>query len=344
MNLWIYLPFFLYFTNVVSVPHKKPTKKYLTNHSIYEISTLKSNMITHIQKKAPGFLNIIRYKNILPTTFLSFTGGWIINPSLGSLIHSPIFIVGILNTIGIMSSSMIINDIFDRKLDKINNPTRPLITGEVSLKEAILYNIGIVGFTELLSMKYLPSHLQMVIHLALLNITLYTPFLKRILLVKNISCASLVAFGMYFSGLTIQTAGSLSIYKNTELLQIATRSVFFGSLLNELLLDIRDYQGDRENHIYTFPVVFGFDRAWRLASLILHVNILWNALHIMKLYGNIYFAAMYFVIFLPILQNLFKLKNTRYSREPIIKMVNETNMPLFSLLFFLSIIAKYMKK
>ena len=88
----------------------------------------------------------------------------------------------------------------------------------------------------------------------------------------------------------------------------------------------------------------GFDRAWRLASLILHVNILWNALHILKLYGNLYFAAIYFVIFLPILQNLFKLKNTRFSREPIIKMVNETNMPLFSLLFFLSIIAKYMKK
>jgi geranylgeranylglycerol-phosphate geranylgeranyltransferase len=301
-------------------------------------------LFSHLRKKTSGFLKIIRYKNILPTAFLSFTGGWIINPSLGSLVHSPTFIVGILNTIGIMSSSMIINDIFDRNLDKINNPTRPLITGEVSLKEAILYNIGIVGFTELLSMKYLPSHLQMVIHLALLNITLYTPLLKRILFVKNISCAFLVAFGMYFSGLTIQSVGSLSTYKNTELLQIATRSVFFGSLLNELLLDIRDYQGDRENRIYTFPVVFGFDRAWRLASLILHVNILWNALHILKLYGNFYFAGIYFVIFLPILKNLWKLKITRFSREPIIKMVNETNMPLFSLLFFLSIIAKYMKK
>lgn len=336
MNHLFLILFITFFTNTSSLTTFVKSTLVMNNNT--------PTIFTHIQKKAPGFLKIIRYKNILPTTFLSFTGGWIINPSLSSLVRSPTFIVGILNTIGIMSSSMIINDIFDRKLDKINNPTRPLITGEVSLKEAILYNIGIVGLTEILSMKYLPPHLQIVIHLALLNITLYTPLLKRILFVKNISCASLVAFGMYFSGLTIQSVGSLSAYKNTELLHIATRSIFFGSLLNELLLDIRDYQGDLENHIYTFPVVFGFDRAWRLASIILHVNIMWNAVHILKLYGNVYFCGIYFVIFLPILQNLFKLKNTRFSREPIVKMVNETSMPLFSLLFFLSIIAKYMKK
>ena len=336
MNNLCLILFISFFTNTLSLTSfTKPT--FVMNNNTPTI-------FTHIKRKTSGFLKIIRYQNILPTAFLSFTGGWIIHPSLSSLVHSPSFMIGILNTVGIMSSSMIINDIFDRKLDKINNPTRPLITGEVSLKEAILYNIGIVGLTEILSMKYLPPHLQIVIHLALLNITLYTPLLKRILFVKNISCASLVAFGMYFSGLTIQSAGSLSTCKNAELLRIATRSIFFGSLLNELLLDIRDYQGDLENHIYTFPVVFGFDRAWRLASMILHVNILWNVFHILKLYGNIYFCAIYFVIFLPILQNLFKLKNTRFSREPVIKMVNETSMPLFSLLFFLSIIAKYMKK
>ena len=336
MNNLCLILFIHFFTNTYSLTSFVKSTLVMNNNT--------PTIFTHIKRKTSGFLKIIRYKNILPTAFLSFTGGWIIHPSLSSLVHSPSFMIGIINTIGIMSSSMIINDIFDRKLDKINNPTRPLITGEVSLKEAILYNIGIVGLTEILSMKYLPPHLQIVIHLALLNITLYTPLLKRILFVKNISCASLVAFGMYFSGLTIQSVGSLSTCKNTELLHIATRSIFFGSLLNELLLDIRDYQGDRENKIYTFPVVFGFDRAWRLASMILHVNILWNALHIMKLYGNVYFCGIYFVIFLPILQNLFKLKNTRFSREPIIKMVNETSMPLFSLLFFLSIIAKYMKK
>ena len=336
MNNLCLILFISFFTNTYSLTSFVKSTLVMNNNT--------PTIFTHIKRKTSGFLKIIRYQNILPTAFLSFTGGWIIHPSLSSLVHSPTFIVGIINTIGIMSSSMIINDIIDRKLDKINNPTRPLITGEVSLKEAILYNIGIVGLTEILSMKYLPPHLQIVIHLALLNITLYTPLLKRILFVKNISCASLVAFGMYFSGLTIQSAGSLSTCKNAELLRIATRSIFFGSLLNELLLDIRDYQGDLENHIYTFPVVFGFDRAWRLASMILHVNILWNVFHILKLYGNVYFCGIYFVIFLPILQNLFKLKNTRFSREPIIKMVNETSMPLFSLLFFLSIIAKYMKK
>ena len=153
----------------------------ITNMSFYKKDKLIINEISNnIKIKTTGILKLIRCKNILPTILLSFSGGWIMNPSLYNLLHSPTFIIATINTVIIMSVSMVINDLFDMELDKINNSGRPLITGEVTKKEAIIFSTLSLFLCEFLSIKYLPLHLQWVIHLSIIDILAYTKILKPI--------------------------------------------------------------------------------------------------------------------------------------------------------------------
>ena len=296
------------------------------------------SIMQRLRQKTTGLLKLARYKNILPTTLLSFTGGYIIQPSITTLLHNPSFLIGIINAALIMCSSMIMNDLFDMKIDKINNPKRPLITGDVTVCEAVLTNIAILGTTSAITYKYLSPELRFAINLAILNITLYTPILKKALFIKNLSCASLVGFSIYFAGLTTRSLKTPTYLQN-QLLTIATRTIFFGSLFNEILLDVRDSQGDLQNGIRTIPNVFGIKKAITFAKLILYINVFWNLFHLIQLF-HWKTSVMYILCFTPIFKNLYKTRTEEMTTEMIQKTVNETNMPLFGLLLYLCFLAR----
>ena len=286
------------------------------------------------KNKIISFLKLIRIRNVLPTLFLSFSGGWIMNPSLINLLNSKIFIVSTINTLLIMSSSMIINDLFDIELDKINNPTRPLVTKEISIKEAIISFISLISLTEFLSIKYLPTNLQFIINLMIINVILYTPFYKKIIFFKNIICSSIVSFTIFFSGLSSSNY-YMSTSKKFNILSIVISSIFFGSLYNELILDMRDYEGDKENNIQTVPVIIGNKNSWLLANLILYFNMFSSSFSIIYLFNYNYGLLLSF-IYIPLLYDLNSIKKNNYSKETIINASMNMTKPLFFLLLYLS--------
>ena len=63
-------------------------------------------------------------------------------------------------------------------------------------------------------------------------------------------------FSIFFNALA--AAGNTLLYtnKNFGLLGITLSFIFFGSLSNELILDMRDVEGDNNNHIVTIPTFF----------------------------------------------------------------------------------------
>lgn len=325
MNYWriIMLLLFCKFINSLTIANTLSVPK-------------KDNINTIIKRKTQGFIKIIRPQNIIPTLFLCFTGGWMANPSFKTLLKTPSFIVSSINAITIMSSSMIINDIFDLEIDKINNPKRPLVTGEITKKDAFVYNCFLIGVTELLSFKYLAAKSILFVNLALLNVTIYTPILKRILLIKNLSCAYLVSFSLFFSGLAATNNLPLND-KGNSLLWIGARTIFFGSFFNELLLDMHDYEGDKQNNIQTIPVVFGLNTSWVLALMIMKINILWNSLKIMYIF-NYPSGIIFLMILSPLLYNLRTIKKSGFSKDSISNVINNSNIPLFLLLIYLCIL------
>jgi geranylgeranylglycerol-phosphate geranylgeranyltransferase len=268
-----------------------------------------------------GFLTLIRAQNILPTFFLSFTGA-VIQKNLWSA-H---FVTSSLATLGILSSSMVFNDLFDMPIDKINHPNRPLINGDVSVKEALYYAASFVAITESIT-HFMNPRMRSYVRFSLMGVILYTPVLKRIPLVKNLFCASLVSAALGFSG-------------NTEsfspLLACAIQHIFAGSLHNELLLDIRDKQGDAQHGIATIPVLFGNKVALLLATHVLIINLVRLA-HVLTWQKTLPLL----LICLPMFRNIRTISLREYNRDVVVKASKDTSTPLFlSLLYFIMIAHK----
>jgi geranylgeranylglycerol-phosphate geranylgeranyltransferase len=315
------------------------TKKFISN-------PINNNLVVPI-KKVNGFLELIRYKNILPTTFLFFSGAWMIKPNFIDLVKDKNVIYSLICTLLILSSNMIANDLFDIKIDKINNPGRPLISGKIKIKEAI-FGLGfMLIFTEFINMMLLPTKLQNVIHLSILYTLMYTPLFKKILFLKNISCASMVAYSIFFGGLSVWKNG-MDVTKIKYFYQIII-FVFFGSLYNEILLDVCDYEGDKKNKLYTIPTVFGPKMAINFSKNILISNVYGNLAYLFKV-GQFYFGCLFFFLCIPILNDFYNIENENQSilenqnglkKQSIIEALNTSSIQLiFILILFCLLIIR----
>jgi 4-hydroxybenzoate polyprenyltransferase len=292
-----------------------------------------------VANKTRGFIKLIRPQNIAPTLFLGFSGGWIMNRHFStlpilSLMQSPPFWASIAITLSIMSASMVINDIFDIDIDRINHPTRPLVTGEIKQREAIAFSAFLLIIAEYFSAKYLPAHLHKYVHMSMIDIVVYSKLLKPVFLVKNISCASLIAFALWFSGFASITSGQYN-EKNVEILRIGLRLVFFGSLHNEILMDVCDYEGDKKNGIATLPVVLNrFPLTWNIVFLFTQCNLLYNWIVLWRMH-TFWKSLGVLLTSGPMLFYLVNMRRNRYANDDAAAAVKQSSISLFFTLVYL---------
>lgn len=314
-----------------------PDSLYVVKSSPDIINIVKNpSLATRFIQKTHSFMKLSRAQNILPTILLINTGTWLAKPSL-QIYKSTSFFATSLITISIMSNSMIVNDLFDMPVDKINNPQRPLITGEISKREALISSICLFLSSEILNMRYIPKDLHYVTHYANIIITLYTPLLKRFIFIKNVTCAGLVSFSVWFSGKVMHRNA-----QNTGLLSLASSFLFLGSLYNEILLDIRDYDGDKQNGIVTIPILCGKHNAWKIAFGILSMNLLSNSLVLYQLF-SIRESILFLLICSQLFTKLRKIKRNEYTKDIIKSAVDDTQKQLFAVLLYICFLRKIQK-
>lgn len=306
-------------------------QKYLTRSPISIIYTTKKS--DDFSTKFIHFKQLIRSESILPTSLLCFTGGFIMNPSIIDLIKNHRYIVSTINTILIMSSSMIVNDIFDMNLDQIDHPNRPLVNGDIKIVDGIIYLLVLLSLTEILNLWFLPGNLQTIFHLAIVNILLYTPIYKKIPFVKNIFCAAIIAFSIFVSGLSA-TKVLMVVNPGFSILSVALSVVFFGSWYNEVLLDITDYDGDNKNRINTVPVLYGKENAWIFASSLLYFNIISNTLSLSYLFGR-GIGMLLPILFSPSVYDCLSISRESFSSKSVKNAVKNSRKSLFFLVIYL---------
>ena len=292
-----------------------------------------------IIKKFRDVSKLTRSVNIIPTLLLSFSGGWIMNPSTSNLIHSTPFIVSNINAVLIMSLSMILNDLFDIEVDKLNNPSRPLITGEISKIEAISLSGLLFLIIEYLTNTYLSGNIQFITNLILFDILLYTPVLKKITFIKNVNCAVIVSFALFYSGLTVSDHNILLNDKHYDILSVTLNYIFWGSINNELLMDISDLDGDKRSGIQTLPVIINKPASLILVHSILFCNTMSNSLSLIYIYNNIQYGIIPVVLYLPIFLDLLKVRKSNYSSYMIKKTLNNTMIPMFLFLLYMCVLS-----
>jgi 4-hydroxybenzoate polyprenyltransferase len=143
---------------------------------------------------------------------------------------------------------------------------------------------------------------------------------------------------MYFTGISVYPSISVLDTRKTGRLLLATRLLFLGSLYIEILLDICDKSGDKQNGIYTIPGVFGEDVALYVTRFILHFNILMNTLDIMQtepILRGIYF----FLMCSPLLSDFYILQQRGASKPAIEFVVNRTTGPMVLAFMYLCLLA-----
>ena len=285
--------------------------------------------------KIDGFLQLIRAKNIIPCFFLNFSGGFIMEPSITELFYNKNFIISSVITSLIMSTSMIINDLFDIDIDKINNKNRPLITGAITKKEAIISIFSISSLVEYLNL-YLPNDLQNIVNISLFSIFIYTPIIKKIVLVKNIFCAFLVSFSIILSGLS---TSNISFIDGTPILNynlfiVEIGLIFFGSLYNEILLDITDIKGDKINNINTLPVIIGEKNTLIIECIIITFNMISSFLLLLNNY-DVKHAILLELCFIPLIYDLYNIIKNDLDDFYIKKAVSNLNITLFLSLIYI---------
>ncbi len=205
-------------------------------------------------RKLAGFLAIIRPINSLMTGISVLIGQLIAGDSIQVFSST----LGFTTAFSLAAAAMVINDYCDRDIDAINEPQRPIPSGLISPREALIYAaflevIGLVAATY--------SNLKcLVITIATIIVsTLYNTRGKKTGLPGNLMVSACVAmpfvYGGYLTGkepsLLLWTLGLLAFLANTG---------------REVTKGIVDMEGDKTRNVKTIAAVFGRRAAASSAS------------------------------------------------------------------------------
>lgn len=235
-------------------------------------------------EKLTAIVKIIRPLNFL-ITFISVTVAAIIClPDKSPAIN--VFIAAIVASL-VMASGNIINDIYDIEIDKINQPGRPLPSGKISNKDAlILYFIFLLLSLIFSSFINLPAFLIVAVTTFILY--LYSKFLKKIPLVGNLTVAFLTGLVFIFGGVAVE---------NPMATIVPAMFAFLINLMREIVKDMEDVDGDTKAGVITFPVKFGFRKSKLFISLVTISLILYTLYpFITQLYEIEYFVVIMVIV------------------------------------------------
>jgi geranylgeranylglycerol-phosphate geranylgeranyltransferase len=195
-------------------------------------------------EKITGFLRLIRPLNCLMMGFAVIVGAALVS-NLNFTIN---LILGFVTSFTLTAASMTINDYYDRQIDAINEPNRPIPSGTITPKEAITFATALTT-TGLVSsfLTNLPS-LILAVTALIISITYITKG-KRTGLPGNMLVSATVVIPFIYGGLII---GQL---ETSTLLFVAI--AFLSNTGREITKGIVDIEGDKTHNIKTIAVTHG---------------------------------------------------------------------------------------
>jgi 4-hydroxybenzoate polyprenyltransferase len=324
---------------------QKSIKRTVSCLSLTKYPQLNDLSVDKYKKKLFSYNKLLRINNVLPVFLLNILAGWLTIPNYKLFLNKNFWLFSVITQLTMMNS-MVINDLFDLKIDLINNNDRPLVNKDISLKEARRLYISTNIIINILSVLFF-HHEHFYKYILTINIILflYTPFFKKIIFVKNLTCASIVSSTIILTSKSILLDNnSISVFPLIEnpyfnVINFTSVFLFLSSLYIELLLDIKDINGDKENNIITVPNYFGIKKTLNFliilftANLTHYSNILYRNRKYKLLFGFILSNIHFF-------KNLFQLiKHTPFTDKKILHSVKDTTISL--VIFILCLLSPF---
>jgi len=209
-----------------------------------------------------GLLDLTRLGNAVAAGVLTFTGAFV----AAGLDSSAVAVVAsVAATIFATAAGNAVNDYFDRDIDRINRPDRPIPRGAVSARGALAFSAALFlgAVVAALALPLVAIAIAVVNLLALLA---YTELFKGLPGVGNVVVAYLTGSTFLFGAASVGQLSNSAVLVLFALAALAT-------LAREIIKDVEDLAGDREEGLSTLPIVVGEGIALRLGAAVMVVAV-----------------------------------------------------------------------
>lgn len=189
------------------------------------------------------------------------------------------FITLVLSTVCIAAAGYVVNDLYDTDIDRINRPSKVIIGEEVTEGQATRYfwTLNVIGFLLGLAAAISVGKWRLVTIQAVMAALMlfYAQSLKRKLIIGNITVALSAAlvigilplYELQFAPQMEYRTGLITAYVLMAAAGYAGFA-FLTTLVREIVKDIQDMPGDREEGCQSIPIVFGEKMAKIIALVI----------------------------------------------------------------------------
>ncbi len=160
----------------------------------------------------------------------------------------------------VSAAGYLINDIYDRQIDAINNGARVLIDKSPSVirQTKVVYyflNILSIFISMFICLRLDKLNIFTIVASAILFLWLYAIRLKKILIVGNfvialLSALSIISVAMFEQEVKVILAA-----------YVLAGFAFLTTLLREFIKDVEDIEGDRRFGVISLPIVIGVEKS-----------------------------------------------------------------------------------
>lgn len=211
--------------------------------------------------KLTGYLRLMRPVNCVMMGFAVIVGAALAD--LTSISGAWLTMVyGFMTGFTLTAASMTINDYYDKEIDAINEPRRPIPSGLIKPKEALLSAsaLTIIGFISayLTNMTYPLCFLTAMA--AWLIFTAYTTVGKRSGLPGNLLVSACVAIPFIYGSVAIASQVKLNVL-------LFASMAFLADTGREITKGIVDVEGDKTQNIKTLAACYGGKKAAGVAAV-----------------------------------------------------------------------------
>jgi len=231
-------------------------------------------------ERVRGLAELTRPVNAVAAGVLTFIGAFVAGATGG---QAGAVVAAVAATVAATAAGNAINDYFDREVDRINDPDRPIPRGAVTPKGALVFSS--------------------VLFLLAVGCALLLPLLALAIAVVNL--LALIAYTEWFKGtpgggnaLVAYLGGSTFLFGGAAVGAPATTVVLallatLSTLSREIIKDVEDVAGDREEGLRTLPVAIGERRSLLLAGGLLVVAVAASPLpYLAETFGVAYLVAV----------------------------------------------------
>ncbi|MFB6110176.1 MAG: geranylgeranylglycerol-phosphate geranylgeranyltransferase [Halodesulfurarchaeum sp.] len=229
-----------------------------------------------------SYVELTRPVNSVAAGFLTLIGGFVAD---GLSANRWGLAAAILATVLATAAGNAINDYFDRDIDRINNPERPIPRGDVSARGALGFSGGLFAVAIALAVTLRPVAVAIAI-VNFLGLVAYTTLFKG----RPGAGNALVA---YLGGSTFLFGAAAVGHARDGLVLFALAGL--STFAREMIKDVEDVAGDRSEGLNTLPIAFGERIALGIAAVALGIAVLASPVP----YLRALFGMPYLIVVLP---------------------------------------------